>query len=107
MATFVVIGHPERHQNDRYVDNDNVAAGYAATKAADQHDVANPYVPAISLKNEEDHAWARNCLVAASPELDWYYDTHRPVNFSRICGRWTGCADDLLFGTEHELRTIC
>ena len=24
---FVVIGHPERHQNDRYVDNDNVAAG--------------------------------------------------------------------------------
>lgn len=111
---FVVIGHPERHQNDRYVDNDNVAAGYAATKQLlINHDVTNlTYVSSpYHWQYEEDRRLGyENCLAERHlPELDWYYDTQSASEFFSQHPKVDGlvCADDLLFlKLNHELQEM-
>lgn len=111
---FVVIGHPERHQNDRYVDNDNVAAGYAATKQLlINHDVTNlAYVSSpYHWQYEEDRRLGyENCLAERHlPELDWYYDTQSASEFFSQHPKVDGlvCADDLLFlKLNHELQEM-
>lgn len=103
---FVVIGHPIENANDRYVDNDNIAAGEAAT----EHliDVCHVHQPAFLYSGqgwmyELDRATGyKKCMQRHhAPSLVWsehgdhsigeYLEKHPEVD-SLVC------SDDLLFG---------
>lgn len=111
---FVVIGHPERHQKDRYVDNDNVAAGYAATKQLImKHDAQN--IAYVSSSNqwqyEEDRRLGyEKCLAERHlPECDWYSDQQSAREFFDQHPEIDTlvCADDLAFLKLHrELQAL-
>lgn len=83
---FVVIGHPELHQADRFVDNDNVAAGYAATKELlTNHELQHiTFVSSThGWRYEEDRRLGyEKCLSEYHlPECNWYYEEESATDF--------------------------
>lgn len=101
---FVVIGHPD-HQQDRYVDNDNVSAGEMATKyLMDHHQVQHPAFlqSANDWMYEQDRHQGYQMAVTEQGRnpLSWQYSAGgEPVaDFLKRHPEIDGivCADDIL-----------
>lgn len=111
---FVVIGHPERHQVDRFVDNDNIRAGYAAaTLLGERHRVQRlAFVSAgIHWQYERDRQLGVQQFAAEHdlPELTWDLTTTPPATFLKAHPATNGLifADDLLYlRVARELSTL-
>lgn len=118
---FVVIGHPTANHPDRYVDNDNVAAGRAATQyLVDHYQVKQPaflysglgwkfeddrrqgYIDCMTTNHRPIVCWAEE----AGPTFTDFLNRHPQVDA-------VVCADDLLFSRlnhelqQHQLKTAC
>ena len=118
---FVVIGHPDQAQ-DRFVDNDNVAAGQAATDYLMDHQQVRYPVFLQSANNwvfeqDRNHGYEQSMQNHHRPALSWQYSPsgiavkdfikQHPQIDSIVC------ADDLLLVRlirqlqEFNLPTIC
>lgn len=62
---FVVIGHPEPHQADRFVDNDNIQAGYVAARQ-------------LTVRHRVDH------LAFVSAGINWQYERDRQLGVQQF-----------------------
>jgi LacI family transcriptional regulator len=100
---FVVIGHPEL-VGDRFVDNDNIRAGFLATqKLLDDHHCQ--HVAFVSSPNHWPYETDRQlgssqCLnERGMPGQSWVVETGSTLTFLRDHPEVDGlvCADDLLF----------
>lgn len=112
---FVVIGRPTNGHQDRYVDNDNVAAGAAATAhLIDHHGVKHPlfldagtnwpyevdrrrgYRQCMAVRHLQAATWSENQGTAIKD----YLNTHPKID-------GIICYDDLLFGRlNHQLQSF-
>lgn len=118
---FVVIGHPTDNHPDRYVDNDNVAAGVAATKyLIAHHNVKQPVFLHSGLNRVFEvarQAGYQECMQALGrPALQWSEHTDGEIsaylaNHPEVDS--IVCSDDLLFGRlnrqlqNHPLPIAC
>lgn len=118
---FVVIGHPTDNHPDRYVDNDNVAAGAAATKyLIDHHNVKQPVFLHSGLDwvfEVARQAGYQECMRSLGrPALMWSENTDGEI--SAYLAKHPEidsivCSDDLLFGRlnrqlqNHPLPIAC
>lgn len=101
---FVVIGHPERQHHDRFVDNDNIQAGYAAARLLRDRDQVTQ-VAFISSgahwQYERDRQLGAQQLAAEAnlPETSWALDQGSLAAFLGTLPARAGLifADDLLY----------
>ena len=118
---FVVIGHPN-HRKDRYVDNDNVAAGRVATDyLMDHQQVKCPaFLQSASdwvYDQDRNHGYQQSMRNHQLPAISWRYTEDGPAikDFIKQHPQIDSivCADDLLLVRlvrqlqEFNLPTIC
>lgn len=111
---FVVIGHPTDHHHDRFVDNDNVVAGRAATdQLLDQHQLKQPaFIESIDpwmFERERSKGYAESMQDHKRQEIIWQLATNADSLDNFLSAHPTVdsliFSDDLLFVRfSHELQ---
>lgn len=119
---FVIIGHPVNHPTDRFVDNDNVAAGQAATDyLLKTHQLKAPVFLQTTnnwlYEQDRRHGYQQSMANHQLSAISWEYSGD-PVAIQKLLSDHPQidgvvCADDLLLVRlirhlqQYNLPTIC